>query len=100
MIEYLIKFEGEIVEVALITQKPNERNSLVFSGTDQAVSRCQEWLSEQTGAFGHLIGSTTSATDLDAALKNQNDYKWKLNEGHDIVTQYDSGLRESPDIQT
>lgn len=100
MIKYSIRLEDEIVDVVLTTQNPNERSLLVFLGTDKAVRQCQEWLSEQTGAFGHLIGETTSAIDLDAALKNQNDYRWRLSEGSENIKQYDSGLPKSPDIQT
>lgn len=95
MVKYFIDVNGSQVMVFLDTDNPNETVDLEFSGQEDKVTLIKNWLSNQYGAFGHLIDDTTNPIDLDAALIGQSEYKAEMLEGENVIAEYNPRIPES-----
>ncbi len=84
-----LKFElsigGSSVIVALNSPDPNEPAPIQYSGDADAIAEVKDWLSRQSGAFGHMVSETaTNPIDLHYALSTDEAKRWfeaKLVEG-------------------
>ncbi|UIE40160.1 hypothetical protein [Leptodesmis sichuanensis] len=47
---------------------PNKSAIIKYSGSKVGIPWVKDWLSQQAGLFGHLIGDATTAVDLNSAL--------------------------------
>lgn len=97
MFKFKLKdFIDREITASIAVNSPHETAEIIYSGDEFLAQQVKEVLSLSIGAFGHLIGSKTTAIDLDAALKSDRfkEYKVQLIEGEDLVKSYDPGIPE------
>ena len=107
MIQYKITANNAEVIVTVNSNNPNLSAEVQYEGDPELLEIVKMWLPDAFGAFGHLIGESTSPIDLDAAIKKgppafsqynllrfMPDYKWELLVGADLVKSYDPGIPE------
>lgn len=84
--KYRVKSGDRQIEVTIATSSPNERALIQYSPDD---AEFRDWLESERGAFGHIIGDTTSAIDLHYVMNTDaaKQYKPELIEGD--VDSYD-----------
>ena len=91
MIKYSFRTASGEGTVWLECSDPNQRELLQYDGQ---FLEFQEWLSSQSGAYGHLIKSATSPVDLHYALLSPSAQQFapELIEGAELVQSYDPEL--------
>lgn len=97
MLSYKLNdFMNREITVSLAVNSPHETAEIIYSGDNFLTAHIKEILSLSIGAFGHSIGSSTTAIDLNAALKSDRfkEYKVELIEGGELVKSYDPGIPE------
>jgi hypothetical protein len=91
VIKYALTINGNPASVAVDSNDPNASAFIKITGDDGTFA---DWLALQCGAFGHLIGESTSPIDLDYALSTADAQQWQptIIEGSEMVVNYKSYL--------
>ncbi|MBD2025236.1 hypothetical protein [Leptolyngbya sp. FACHB-711] len=88
MLKFRLKYGAEVWVNSI---DPNESAMIEFSGNQDWVEIIRDQLKRQYGAFGHLIGTSTTPIDLAAALRSPGMARFQpeLIEGAELVERYD-----------
>lgn len=89
MLKYYLRRAG--VTVSIVSNSPNESAVIEYSGDyDVLLDAVKAQLPWQYGAFGHLIGSSCTPIDLDAAMRAlaMQEFEPEVIEGANLVQIY------------
>lgn len=96
MIRYRLGLpEGQVI-VSIAANNGNHSGLIQYEGEAEAIEVLKEELPLLCGAFGHLIGDTTTPIDLDAVMHKPDMQRFtpELLEGAELVERYDPGIPE------
>lgn len=68
IIYHLMHLNTFPVQVYIDVDTPDKPALIEYSGSDNGVQWVKDWLPKQAGIFGHTIGESTTAIDLNTAL--------------------------------
>jgi len=68
MIRYDLRYKNSIASVILNAKSPDQSTLIQYEGSPSVVNLLKDWLPYAYGAFGHLIGESTTPTDLKVAM--------------------------------
>lgn len=92
----MIRYELRAVDVivSVNSSNPNTSAAIAFQGAPEKVERVRSRLSLCSGAFGHLIGESTTPIDLHAAMNQpeMQQYLPVLVQGTELVQNYDPDI--------
>ena len=92
MIIYRLMHLGIVpVQVFMDVNSPDETAPLQYAGSANGVQWVKDWIPRQYGIFGHIIGGSTTAIDLSAALSTpqaKKEFDPQLIQGSKVLEQW------------
>lgn len=91
--KYKLNYPGPVI-VSLDVIAPNSKSVITYKGDQELVDIVKPVLESSYGAFGHKIGSSTTAVDLDAAMMkpDMQQFRPEIIEGQELVNVWDPGI--------